>query len=155
MTREVYLIRHCEAEARSSWSEPDDARPLSATGRAQALALADLDARASTPMYSSPAVRCISTIEPLAERAGVKVQIEQRLAEGSDPRDVVEWISSARTDLVLCGHGDVFPEVMRLLVMRDMTTDGPNACQKGSVWTCTFEDDVPLHGTYRPPPNVG
>lgn len=148
----VHLIRHADAEQRSSWSQPDRARPLSATGRAQALQLSELDVTAGTPVVSSPAVRCVGTVVPLASRLSCEPIVDDRLAEGADPHAVVEWITTSHHDeLVLCGHGDLLPEVLRLFAMRGMTLDGPNSCQKGSVWTCSLEDGVPLHATYRPP----
>ena len=79
-------------------------------------------------------------------------EIMALIAEGAAPHAVVEWITTSHHDeLVLCGHGDLLPEVLRLFAMRGMTLDGPNSCQKGSVWTCSLEDGVPLHATYRPP----
>ena len=127
MARKIHLIRHADAEQRLSWSQPDATRPLSAIGRAQAMKLSELAVSAGTPIWSSPAVRCVGTVVPLASRLLREPMVDQRLAEGSDPRAVVEWITSCDDpELVLCGHGDLLPEVLRLLSMRGMTLDGPN-----------------------------
>ena len=151
----VHLIRHADADPRSSWSQPDAARPLSKLGRAQAMALADVEIAPGTPIYSSPAVRCVGTVTPLAGRVGVEVVPDDRLKEGADPFTAVEWITGATADeTVLCGHGDLLPAVLGMLGARGMTLDGPNACQKGSIWTCLIEDGQPRHATYRPPPSV-
>ncbi len=153
MRRTVHLMRHADADPRVSWSEPDARRPLSKLGRAQAMELAHLDVGPATAILSSPAVRCIGTVVPLADRLGTEVQVDDRLAEGADPRVVVDWLmSSVSAEMILCGHGDLLPEVLRLLTMRGMTLDGPNACQKASVWTCTIDDDEARHACYRPPP---
>ena len=155
MTRRVHLIRHGDAAQRHTWNDPDSGRPLTGLGRAQALKLADLDLVIGSDVRSSTAVRCKGTVTPLADRHGVDVVGDARLSEGADPGEVVEWVTTANDeDLVLCGHGDMIPYVIRLLAGRGMTLDGPNACQKASVWTCVFEGEQPLHASYSPPPQV-
>jgi len=155
VTRRVHLIRHADSAQRHSWNDFDHDRPLTETGRAQATALADLDVVLTTDVRSSPAVRCVGTVAPLADRNGVRVLEDTRLSEGADPREVVDWLSSVADDeLVLCSHGDMIPDVLALLTTRGMTLDGPNACQKASVWTCVFEGDQPQHAGYRPPPLI-
>jgi phosphohistidine phosphatase SixA len=117
--------------------------------------LGELPVAANSPVYSSPAVRCVGTVVPLASTLGSEVTVDERLAEGADPGTVVEWIASNNdAEIVICSHGDLLPEVLRLLAMRGMTLDGPNACKKASIWACTFDDDQPLHASYRPPPKV-
>jgi len=119
------------------------------------MGLADFDVVAQRDLWSSPAVRCKGTITPLADRHGGEVVVDLRLAEGADPSAVVEWVTTAMDeDLVLCSHGDMIPSVLRLLAARGMTLDGPNACQKASIWTCVFEGDQPQHASYCPPPLV-
>ncbi|MCP3936823.1 MAG: histidine phosphatase family protein [Actinomycetia bacterium] len=151
----VHLIRHANAESRKSWTEPDSARPLSPKGISQAEVIARFDVGDAT-IHTSPAVRCHSTIEPMATRLGVKVHIDSRLAEGADPQAVVTWICEGEheTDLVLCAHGDVLPQVLRLMALRGMTLDGPGTVGKGSIWTCKVEGGHPAHASYRPPPAV-
>ena len=62
MLTTVDLVRHAHAD----WT-PDDERPLSARGRADASALARrLAEPAIAAIYSSPARRAMETIEPLA-----------------------------------------------------------------------------------------
>jgi 2,3-bisphosphoglycerate-dependent phosphoglycerate mutase len=65
----LYLIRHAHA----FW-QPDENRPLSERGRADAEMLARLlSDRPITAIYSSPASRASKTIGPLAERLGLDV----------------------------------------------------------------------------------
>lgn len=137
------------------WNDVDVGRPLTDLGGAQALSLAELDVVLRSDIRSSAATRCKRTVTPLADRHGVDVVVDARLAEGADPGQVVEWVTTAiDEDLVLCGHGDMIPYVLRLLTTREMTLDGPNACQKASVWTCVFDGEQPQHASYRPPPLV-
>jgi 2,3-bisphosphoglycerate-dependent phosphoglycerate mutase len=73
----LYLVRHAHAE----WS-PDEDRPLSPRGQADAQAVADLLARhAIDAIYASPAARARQTIEPLAARLDLPIQTERDLRE--------------------------------------------------------------------------
>lgn len=151
----VHLIRHAHAGSRSSWNQPDFERPLSPKGLAQAIELARLDTSGAS-VFSSPATRCTQTVAPLADALGTQVTVDRRLAEGSDPVAVIEWIcdQSHEGDLVLCSHGDILPSVLRLLGLRGMTLDGPPEVRKASTWSCSVVDGRPVHATYRPPPRV-
>jgi len=72
-----------KAKNRRKWTAPHDERPLSKLGLRQAAfhAHAMLESEPIAAIYSSPAIRCRTTIGPLAERAGIEVQIESLLAE--------------------------------------------------------------------------
>jgi len=74
--RLLYVIRHCE----STGSEPE--APLSARGFEPAQDLAKRQAVAGIQrIVSSPYVRARQTIEPLAQRLGVEIEVEVRWAE--------------------------------------------------------------------------
>src|SRR5436190_1011279 len=110
----VYVLRHAKAGSRSRWSAPDEIRPLSKRGRVQAKRVADALAGAGVQrILSSPYVRCIESVEPLAQRAGVEVEVEDALAEGAPLREalrLVEKVSDKPT--ALCTHGDVLGELL-------------------------------------------
>ena len=90
----VYLVRHAHAE----WSE-DEARPLSARGRADAERVRDLlAARPIAAVYASASRRAIETVEPLAIARALPIVIdddlrERRLATGfvENFEAAVEW----------------------------------------------------------------
>jgi 2,3-bisphosphoglycerate-dependent phosphoglycerate mutase len=72
----IYLIRHCAAEGQ----EPD--APLTAVGREQAEMLADALATVGIGrIVSSPFRRAQDSIAPLAQRLGLAVETDDRLAE--------------------------------------------------------------------------
>jgi 2,3-bisphosphoglycerate-dependent phosphoglycerate mutase len=79
-----YLVRHAHAD----WT-PDEGRPLSARGRADAARVAEtLQRHPIAAIYSSPFRRAYQTIAPLADRLGLPVCVEpalreRRLAAGS------------------------------------------------------------------------
>ena len=73
---QLYLIRHCQANGQ----EPD--ATLSASGEQQAQQLAEhLSAAGITRIVSSPFVRAVRSIEPLAQRLHVQIETEPRLQE--------------------------------------------------------------------------
>lgn len=74
--KKIYVIRHCKAEGQSSES------PLTAIGFRQAIELAAFFANVKVEqIISSPYKRAIQTIQPLAERLKVEIEIDSQLEE--------------------------------------------------------------------------
>jgi 8-oxo-dGTP diphosphatase len=131
----ILLVRHARAGQRGSAGADDSRRPLDETGRQQAVALAEmLSDRPLTRIVTSPYRRCIQTVEPLAESAGLAIEQRPELAEGSPLSDVLALIAGHdhEGDMVLCTHGDVIEE---------MVGRGRPA-EKGSVWVLDPEHDL-------------
>lgn len=105
----ILLIRHASAGKRAEWSGDDRKRPLDARGRKQADWLAGaLGEFPITRILSSPYLRCVESVEPLAERLGLPVNQVADLEEGaaeSRVRDLVLGIEGG--PVALCTHGDV------------------------------------------------
>jgi 8-oxo-dGTP diphosphatase len=153
--RPVCLVRHAKAGDRSSWTEDDELRPLSRPGRRQAEALVDaLEHLAPTRIFSSPYVRCVQTVRPLALALGVPVEESEALAEGAHPAGTLEFIRTLRDTAVLCSHGDVIPQTVLGLAGEGMRIEGERAWQKGSTWILQREGGLPVAATYVPPPPV-
>jgi 8-oxo-dGTP diphosphatase len=132
----VYLIRHAHAGARSAWNDDDRLRPLSPKGNRTAEAIAGaLGDRPVVRVLSSPAVRCIETIEPLAAKVGQPIETSEPLAEGGDAVEVIRLMRShAGGDLAMCSHGDVIPEVIEILARSGVDIAGDVGNRKGSFW---------------------
>jgi broad specificity phosphatase PhoE len=149
----VFLIRHAHAGNRSSWRGEDGGRPLSQRGHAQAQGLIDLlGKRGITLITSSPAQRCVETVEPLAQALGLEVELDKRLAEGSPVQPAFEVLMGAGPGHVLCAHGDLIPSLMQRLVDEGMRASAPERCQKGSVWEIELDQGNPVKARYRPAP---
>jgi phosphohistidine phosphatase SixA len=103
----VLLVRHGSAGDRALWEGDDRERPLDERGLAQAVALAAL--LSSYPVdriLTSPAVRCLQTIEPLAKTRGLEVEAREELSEEHQVTEGAALVSSLKgTDAVICGHG--------------------------------------------------
>ncbi len=151
----LLLVRHADAGDRAAWTGDDTERPLSATGRDQAEALArlhrDIDLER---LISSPARRCVDTLEPLAAVHGLTVETDDALAEGTAP-DVVDRLLRrlSAQDVLLCSHGDVISATIKELRRRGDLGVRPE-WPKGSTWV--FDDwPAPTRIDYLPPPEAG
>lgn len=156
----IYLVRHAHAGGRDEWDGPDEKRPLSRRGRAQATALAD--ALAPAPIrrvLSSPAARCVQSVAELAQRLRLPVDTASELAEGTSARRIVGFVddlvatsgagsrTDATGDVVLCTHGDVIPALLEQLQHDRVPLHGIG-CAKGSVWALEVRDGNVQRGTY-------
>jgi 8-oxo-(d)GTP phosphatase len=104
------LLRHASAVDRYRWQEDDRLRPLDARGRLQAEALVEiLRPLGVSRVVSSPYVRCVETVQPLADALEVPVEPDERLAEGAG----TGALELLRADgVVCCTHGDVAEAVL-------------------------------------------
>ena len=102
-----------------------------------------------THVLSSPFPRCRQTVEPLARRVGVEVELHPALAEAADGRLTLALMRDlAGTNAVLCSHGDVIPDVMRLLAITGTVINGQRGNAKGSIWTITTNGSTMLTASY-------
>jgi len=153
----LYLVRHARAGNRRSWHLPDDLRPLTESGASQATWIADtLEGCGIGMVLSSPSVRCVETVEPLARRLGLAVATDDALAE--DARDGavlarLEELTEAGRPAVLCTHGNIVPVVLDHL-RRGGTAFGPppHDWKKGSIWELRTHGRAVVAAAYRPPP---
>ncbi len=129
------LVRHAKAGDREAWSEDDRLRPLSKKGRRQAEGLVELfDGRGVDRIISSPHVRCVQTVRPLALSRHLPVEEEEVLAEASALPQVLAFLRELSGAVVLCSHGDVIPAVVLHLEQRGLGLHDPPDWKKGSIW---------------------
>lgn len=138
-TMPLFLVRHASAGSRGSLGyENDLERSLDALGHDQARALIDLLAdRDVREIYSSSALRCIETVEPLAEKLGLSVSVEPSLLEGQSATMAIhlaQTLARTNTTAVLCSHGDIIPDAIQTLARQGLVIVGPRAWAKGSTW---------------------
>ena len=61
-----------------------------------------------TRVVSSPFVRCVQTVEPLAAACGLQIEVRPELAEGAPDSEWQPLLSRlAGSDAVACVHGDL------------------------------------------------
>jgi 2,3-bisphosphoglycerate-dependent phosphoglycerate mutase len=103
---DVLFVRHAEPVpfAAPGWEERDDDRPLSDAGRQAAQELADeLEPYVITGVYSSPYRRAVETVEPTAERRGLRVivldDLRERRLTAAPREDWLDHLHAGWTDL--------------------------------------------------------
>jgi 8-oxo-dGTP diphosphatase len=147
-----YLVRHAKAGSRERWTEPDRNRPLTDAGRVQATALIDLIGKGGVlSVKSSPYVRCMETVAPLAAAAGLKVDEEDRLAEGAGPEWALSQLASVAGS-VLCTHGDVMAEIVQFLTDEHIPAKGGMQWAKAGTWAFEVVSGRIVAARYLPPP---
>ena len=151
----VYLIRHAKAGDRATWRDDDRLRPLSGRGHRQARLLIDLLQDATFDrVLSSPFVRCMETVVPLAAARGLSVEPIEALAEGNALDDALAVVRKhATSGAVLCTHGDLMPAMLDYYAAGGVAIDDVRQWPKGCTWvldTDTTGDVVAAR--YLPPP---
>jgi 8-oxo-dGTP diphosphatase len=149
-----YFVRHAKAGSRSHWQGDDRQRPLSKKGVKQAEALIDVFKPFKiSAIYSSPYLRCVQTVEPLARDRGLEVQEISALAEGRGLRGAYQLMSDPKLDdVVLCTHGDLVWELVEDLVRRRVIKPGEGGYDKGSTWVIEPDDGKPARARFIPAP---
>jgi 8-oxo-dGTP diphosphatase len=153
----LYVVRHAKAGSRRRFDGDDRDRPLTESGRAQARALAERLAGADiSRIRSSPYLRCVQTVLPLAEALGLEVETTEVWAEEADPRAAIEEMATAADGTLWCSHGDVIPEVITRLARRGMEVGGAPDWRKATVWLVRRDragaDDGFVSAEVWPPP---
>ena len=135
----LIALRHGKATPPQTWDGPDSTRPLTERGVHQAASDAPtIEAWQPRKIVTSPAVRCVATVAPLAASTGIVPKHEKRISQDAyengdaDVRDVVGKRVRSRKSAVLCSHGPVLPEISA----RDSACDGntprllPEQCRR-------------------------
>jgi 8-oxo-dGTP diphosphatase len=149
----IYLVRHAHAGKKAQWPGADLARPLSAQGRMEALGLIDrLGGRPLGRVVSSPAERCLQTVQPLAGRLGRPVEPSEALGVEGTGAGVLELLERPSLDrAVLCTHGELIGQVFEELQRAGIELSAPPRWPKGSTWILELDDGHAWKGTYLEP----
>jgi phosphohistidine phosphatase SixA/8-oxo-dGTP pyrophosphatase MutT (NUDIX family) len=150
----LYVIRHAKAGIRAAWSGPDEERPLTRRGRKQARRLVErfqgLDIQR---ILSSPFVRCMQTVEPLAEARGLPVEVATELREGASVDELLRGLATfGDRPTVVCGHGTEIRSMIDRLEAGGATIEGARGIAKGSVWVLDREGERIVAAHYLPAP---
>lgn len=148
-TAAVLLVRHAHAGERQRWDGDDRLRPLSDQGWRQARGLVGrLGAYGAARILSSPYIRCVQTVEPLARARGVAVETASALAEGAGREEIGALLGQVTgTPAVLCTHGDVTGAVL------DLVGRAGARCAKGSTWVLEADTGRLVAARYLDPPS--
>jgi phosphohistidine phosphatase SixA len=142
----LLLVRHGNAGHRRAWNGDDRLRPLDERGRREAAGLVDaLQRYGVTYVASSPAVRCVETVEPLAERLGLEIELREELAEGAGRAAAVRLFRALAAETpVACCHRDLMEALLGRARPR----------RKGSTWVLELAGNGVRPIEYLPPASV-
>ncbi len=148
----LYLVRHADAGARGAGD--DQHRALSERGWRQAEGLCDeLAGRDIRKLVASPFRRCVQTLEPLAGKLGLSVDVDERLAERAAAEDALALATEVRDQhAAFCSHGDVIPDLLEHLLATGTSFEDELRWPKASTWVFTWDGDDLATGSYLPPP---
>ncbi|MBN2176509.1 MAG: NUDIX hydrolase [Demequinaceae bacterium] len=121
-TRAFILTRHARARKRSGWRHDDLARPLTVGGARRAHQLIRLfSAFGIRAIHSSPAARCLMTVQPYSTTIGKKISTHDSLTEAAHEEDpkvaaetFMELLASERNSVV-CAHRPTMPTLLTML----------------------------------------
>jgi 8-oxo-dGTP diphosphatase len=146
-TATILLVRHAKAGRRDEVDGDDDERPLEKAGRTQAQALTpNLLAFGASEIHSAPPLRCVQTVEPLAQALGVDIAREPLLSESgyaAAPDAAlarVRELVSADPVRVVCSQGKTIPPLLARWAEIDGLALPPARNRKGSVWVLSVAD---------------
>jgi 8-oxo-dGTP diphosphatase len=151
----LFVVRHADAGTRTQ-SRNDDRRPLSALGREQAHDLAELLGRDPLgDILSSPFVRCVETLGPLAVRHERGVEVDDSLAEGAPIERLLDLVRRVPDRSVLCTHGDMLIRLISAIAAENAGR-GPVGCfDKGVVWVLERANGTVSVADVIPPSTTG
>ena len=115
----IIALRHGKAVPPESWDGPDATRPLLHRGIDQAASVAPaIAAYRPARLVSSPAARCLATMEPLSALTGLALKTAADISQDAYENDnakvralVHRRLAKGRT-VVLCSHGPVLPDII-------------------------------------------
>ena len=121
-TRAFIIARHARAVKRSAWQQDDFARPITAGGLKRAHQLVGLfSAFGVRYIESSPAARCMATVQPYAQAIRKKISTYRALTESEHARQPVDAAQTLIVTLakpgnrVVCVHRPTLPTLMTMM----------------------------------------
>jgi len=150
----IYVVRHAKAGDRAEWEGDDRRRPLTKSGHRQAEELAAwLKKEPIDAILSSGYVRCVQTIEPLAELRKLPIEPREDLEEGAGGESVIRIVAEFKgRNVVACTHGDVVEELLELLIAQGLVSRARARLEKGSTWILDEQNGRITGATYQPAP---
>jgi broad specificity phosphatase PhoE len=149
----ISVIRHAEAGDRDRWTAPNDVRPLTRGGRLQAQRIAEgFAGEPFVQVMSSPFVRCVQTVSPLADARGLSVELRDDLAEGQPTSYLEKAILEAEGvgPTVICVHGDALRALLDDLIERGIARRVSRATKKGATWVLEVHDGAIVAARHVP-----
>lgn len=148
----IHVVRHAHAGDPQAWTRDDDLRPLSDRGCIQAERLAaTLSVTPPGVVYSSPSLRCLATVLPLARVQRLPLTTLAVLYEGGTATAMLERLAREPSPVVACTHGDVLADLLELVARSGVQLESARA-EKASTWTIEVDAGRIRSARYAQPP---
>jgi len=135
------IVRHAFAGHKGDWKGRDLNRPLDTRGRREASGLSAVIARHRVArIVSSPAVRCLQTMQPLADLVAVPVETWSALGPDGAASEIITgcFAHPAFDEAVWCTHGEVMQPLLQLeavrVAARQRRLTKETLLSKGTAW---------------------
>jgi 8-oxo-dGTP diphosphatase len=129
-TNTLILLRHAKAVKRSEWQDYDLDRPLAADGVEQSKQLiSQLIPFGIQGIFSSDALRCYATVEPLADLLNLRTNVTKELNEetfeksGKVAVEYVRQLMKFGGNQLISGHNPVIPHILTKIARVDYSAD--------------------------------
>ena len=96
----------------------------------------------------------MQTLEPLADQLDLRIDVDDRLLEGADGDQALllaDELGKERVAAAVCSHGDVIPDMLRILKGGTTRFKDPFIWPKGSIWVPTRDGARWSKARYIPP----
>ena len=137
----LVIVRHASATERSAWPTDDRSRPLRAEGRAEVDRLEALLAPWDIGrIITSPALRCVETVQPFASRRGMTVSTADELTEEvaeHEPAAVVDHLSKLLVrgpGTLICTHRPLLAPIADALGIELSERDRREPLPPAGMW---------------------
>jgi 8-oxo-dGTP diphosphatase len=145
----VVLVRHAKAGHRSQWSGDDMLRPLEPSGEQQATRLVQvLGYFAPQRIISADPLRCVQTVEPLAQECGLPVEVDPTFADDNLRTGFTAGqllaLAKPGSVTVVCSQGVTIPALVAALAPGDLATD----TRKAAAWVLSVVDGDVISADY-------
>ncbi|WP_449277583.1 NUDIX hydrolase [Leucobacter sp. GX24907] len=142
----ITLLRHAKAMPRGHEFPEDRLRPLSDKGEDQAETIVPmLEAFGPARIETSTALRCTSTVAPLAARLGVPPRKYAGLSQDAwdegetwELRRIVTNTVAEQTNAILCAHRPVLPDIAREIAAATRSRPGAYLQEASDLPTAGF-----------------
>ena len=148
----IILVRHARAGKRRNWAGDDDLRPLDEIGLAQAEHLASvLSCFAPDQVISAVPLRCVQTVEPLAKKLGISLDVDPVFGDESYLRSkspthtaLLALLARPGRTTVVCSQGVTIPSVIDRIGAGVRHSD----TRKGAAWVLSAVDGDVIAADY-------
>lgn len=143
----LILLRHAKAVSRQEWESDDGDRPLAHIGQIQANGfLSKMLPYEIREIFTSDAVRCYESIEPIARALSINPVFSPALSEYAFLKDKKSWyqlitdIIENESPTLVCSHNPVIPEIVKKLIGKKNFRELDHDLLPGEAWILHLKD---------------